>query len=202
MLRAILRRLEGLGQALRRRETRAPVSRSWPTRRPETGRAVGLCLRRPGPGAMPERPGVAYVYAARPASTKHPPAHVAGFARDASRWMATAAYKALAEGDAVTLAFCWAHALTKLLRACRPRTPAPIAVEALARFDSLLRHRTRYPGARSFSEARRPRPSLGARARSSRPMKRPEFRGQARRCLRRNRNSPRRSATRSRAGRA
>ena len=50
--------------------------------------------------------------------------------------MATAAYKALAEGNAVTLAFCWAHARRNFFD-IQAANPAPIAVEALARIGAL-----------------------------------------------------------------
>ena len=67
------------------------------------------------PWGGPEPPGVAYVYEP---DRKHerPAAHLAGFAGCLQVDGATKRLQALAEGNAVTLAFCWAHARRKLLR--------------------------------------------------------------------------------------
>ena len=86
------------------------------------------------PWGGPEPPGVAYV---DEPDRKHerPAAHLAGFA-GCLQVDGYGAYKALAEGNAVTLAFCWAHARRNFFD-IQAANPAPIAVEALARIGGL-----------------------------------------------------------------
>ena len=90
------------------------------------------CDDRPWGG--PEPPGVAYVYEP---DRKHerPVAHLAGFA-GILQVDGYGAYKALAEGGPVALAFCWAHVRRKFFE-IQASTPAPIAAEALARIGAL-----------------------------------------------------------------
>ena len=87
-----------------------------------------------GPWGGPEPPGVAYVYEP---DRKHerPAAHLAGFA-GCLQVDGYGGDKALAEGNAVTLAFCWAHARRNFFD-IQAANPAPIAVEALARIGGL-----------------------------------------------------------------
>ena len=66
---------------------------------------------------------------------ERPAAHLAGFA-GCLQVDGYGAYKALAEGNAVTLAFCWAHARRNFFD-IQAANPAPIAVEVLARIGSL-----------------------------------------------------------------
>ena len=130
-LRAIVRRLEGFGQALRRRDARAGA-RSGPTQDQDRP-AVGLCPRRPALGRS-RAAGRRLCLRARPQ------ARASRRASGRLRWMPPGRwlrrYKALAEGNAVTLAFCWAHARRNFFD-IQAANPAPIAVEALARIGGL-----------------------------------------------------------------
>jgi transposase len=87
---------------------------------------------RPWTGRAP--PGVAYVYAP---DRKHarPAEHLAGFA-GILQVDGYGAYADLAEGGAVTLAFCWSHVRRQFYE-IQAKTPAPIAAEALVRIAAL-----------------------------------------------------------------
>ena len=113
-------------------ETRAPVLD--PGRRKTKTGQLWAYARDDRPWGGPEPPGVAYVYEP---DRKHerPAAHLAGFA-GCLQVDGYGAYKALAEGNAVTLAFCWAHARRNFFD-IQAANPAPIAVEALARIGGL-----------------------------------------------------------------
>ena len=113
-------------------ETRAPVLDPG-QRKTKTGQ-LWAYARDDRPWGGPEPPGVAYVYEP---DRKHerPAAHLAGFA-GCLQVDGYGAYKALAEGNAVTLAFCWAHARRNFFD-IQAANPAPIAVEALARIGGL-----------------------------------------------------------------
>ena len=113
-------------------ETRAPVLD--PGRRKTKTGQLWAYARDARPWGGPEPPGVAYVYEP---DRKHerPAAHLAGFA-GCLQVDGYGAYKALAEGNAVTLAFCWAHARRNFFD-IQAANPAPIAVEALARIGGL-----------------------------------------------------------------
>src|SRR6202044_1245500 len=113
-------------------ETRAPVLD--PGRRKTKTGQLWAYARDDRPWGGPEPPGVAYVYEP---DRKHerPVAHLAGFA-GILQVDGYGAYKALAEGNAVTLAFCWAHARRNFFD-IQAANPAPIAVEALARIGGL-----------------------------------------------------------------
>ena len=108
-------------------ETRAPLLSG--RRKTKTGQ-LWAYARDDRPWGGPEPPGVAYVYEP---DRKHerPAAHLAGFA-GCLQVDGYGAYKALAEGNAVTLAFCWAHARRNFFD-IQAADPAPIAVETLAR---------------------------------------------------------------------
>jgi transposase len=113
-------------------ETRAPVLD--PGRgKTKTGQ-LWAYARDDRPWGGPEPPGVVYVYEP---DRKHerPAAHLAGFA-GILQVDGYGAYKALAEGNAVTLGFCWAHARRKFFD-IQAANPAPIAAEALARIGAL-----------------------------------------------------------------
>jgi len=113
-------------------ETRAPVLDPG-QRKTKTGQ-LWAYARDDRPWGGPEPPGVAYVYEP---DRKHerPAAHLARFA-GYLQVDGYGAYKALAEGTAVTLAFCWAHARRNFFD-IQAANPAPIAVEALARIGGL-----------------------------------------------------------------
>ena len=113
-------------------ETRAPVLD--PGRRKTKTGQLWAYARDDRPWGGPEPPGVAYVYEP---DRKHerPAAHLAGFA-GCLQVDGYGAYKALAEGNAVTLAFCWAHARRNFFD-IQAANPAPITVEALARIGGL-----------------------------------------------------------------
>ena len=113
-------------------ETRAPVLD--PGRRKTKTGQLWAYARDDRPWGGPEPPGVAYVYEP---DRKHerPAAHLAGFA-GCLQVDGYSAYKALAEGNAVTLAFCWAHARRNFFD-IQAADPAPIAVETLARIGGL-----------------------------------------------------------------
>ena len=113
-------------------ETRAPVLDPG-RRRTKTGQ-LWAYARDDRPWGGPAPPGVAYVYEP---DRKHerPAAHLAGFG-GILQVDGYGAYKALAEGGRVTLAFCWAHVRRKFFE-IQAATPAPIAAEALARIGAL-----------------------------------------------------------------
>jgi len=113
-------------------ETRAPALDPG-RRKTKTGQLWAYARDdRPWGGLDP--PGVAYVYEP---DRKHerPAAHLAGFG-GILQVDGYGAYKALAEGGAVALAFCWAHVRRKFFE-IQAATPAPIAAEALARIGAL-----------------------------------------------------------------
>jgi hypothetical protein len=109
-------------------ETRAPVLD--PGRgRTKTGQIWAYARDdRPWGGADP--PAVAYVYA-RNRKAEQPIAHLAGFA-GVLQVDGYAGYRALAAGNAVRLAFCWAHVRRRFYELAAAG-PAPIASEALER---------------------------------------------------------------------
>ena len=113
-------------------ETRAPVLD--PGRRKTKTGQLWAYARDDRPWGGPEPPSVVYVYEP---DRKHerPAAHLAGFA-GILQVDGYGAYKALAEGNAVTLAFCWAHARRNFFD-IQASNPAPIAAEALARIGGL-----------------------------------------------------------------
>ena len=113
-------------------ETTAPVLDPG-RRRTKTGQ-LWAYARDDRPWNGPEPPVVAYVYEP---DRKHerPAAHLAGF-DGLLQVDGYGAYKALAEGGAVTLAFCWAHVRRKFFE-IQAATPAPIAAEMLMRVGSL-----------------------------------------------------------------
>jgi transposase len=113
-------------------ETRAPVLD--PGRRKTKTGQFWAYARDDRPWGGPAPPGVAYVFEP---DRKHerPAAHLAGFA-GILQVDGYGAYKALAEGGRVTLAFCWAHARRKFFD-IQAASPAPIAAEALARIGAL-----------------------------------------------------------------
>jgi transposase len=88
---------------------------------------------RPWAGSDP--PAVAYVYA--PDRTyARPGQHLAGFA-GVLQVAGYGAYRELASGCTVELAFCWAHVRRNFYELQAGDTPAPIASEALARIAGL-----------------------------------------------------------------
>src|SRR3984957_4806502 len=113
-------------------ETRARVLD--PGRRKTKTGQLWAYARDDRPWGGPEPLGVAYVYEP---DRKHerPVAHLAGFA-GILQVDGYGAYKALAEGGPVALAFCWAHVRRKFFE-IQASTPAPIAAEALARIGAL-----------------------------------------------------------------
>ena len=113
-------------------ETRAPVLD--PGRRKTKTGQLWAYARDDRPWGGPEPPSVVYVYEP---DRKHerPAAHLAGFA-GILQVDGYGAYKALAEGNAVTLAFWWAHARRNFFD-IQASNPAPIAAEALARIGGL-----------------------------------------------------------------
>jgi len=89
---------------------------------------------RPWGGSDP--PGVAYVYAPDRKATQ-PIAHLAGF-RGILQVDGYAGYKALAQRNEVSLAFCWSHVRRRFYELAQSG-PAPIASEALTRIAALYR---------------------------------------------------------------
>jgi transposase len=89
---------------------------------------------RPWGGTDP--PGVAYVYAPDRKAVR-PLSHLAGFV-GVLQVDGYVGYRALAERNAVTLAFCWAHVRRRFFELAAAG-PAPIASEALQRIASLYR---------------------------------------------------------------
>jgi transposase len=89
---------------------------------------------RPWDGTDP--PGVAYVYAPDRKAAQ-PIAHLAGF-RGILQVDGYAGYKALAQRNEVSLAFCWSHVRRRFYELAQSG-PAPIASEALTRIAALYR---------------------------------------------------------------
>jgi len=113
-------------------ETTAPVLD--PGRgRTKTGQFFAYARdERPWGGADP--PGVTYLYAPD-RKAEQPIRHLQGFA-GVLQVDGYAGYKALAERNAVSLAFCWSHVRRKFYDLAQGG-PAPIATEALARIATL-----------------------------------------------------------------
>ena len=113
-------------------ETTAPVLD--PGRgRTKTGQFFAYARdERPWGGADP--PGVTYLYAPD-RKAEQPIRHLQGFA-GVLQVDGYAGYKALAERNAVSLAFCWSHVRRKFYELAEAG-PAPIATEALARIATL-----------------------------------------------------------------
>ncbi len=113
-------------------ETTAPVLD--PGRgRTKTGQFFAYARdERPWGGADP--PGVAYLYAPD-RKAEQPIRHLQGFT-GVLQVDGYAGYKALAERNAVSLAFCWSHVRRKFYDLAQGG-PAPIATEALARIATL-----------------------------------------------------------------
>jgi transposase len=116
-------------------ETRAPVLD------PGRGRTklgqLWAYARDDRPWGGPAPPGVAFVYAGDRA-TSSPAQHLAGY-RGVLQTDGYSAYKALAKGGAVELAFCWTHARRYFHKLLDEKTPTktPIAAEAIARIQQL-----------------------------------------------------------------
>ena len=89
---------------------------------------------RPWGGTDP--PGVAYLYAPD-RKAEQPIRHLQGFV-GTLQVDGYAGYKALAERNAVSLAFCWSHVRRRFYELAQSG-PAPIATEALARIAQLYR---------------------------------------------------------------
>jgi transposase len=113
---------------------------------------------RPWGGTDP--PGVAYVYAPDRKAVR-PIAHLAGFV-GVLQVDGYGGYRVLAERNAVTLAFCWAHVRRRFFELAAAG-PAPIASEALKRIASLYHIESEIRG-RSADERR------AARHEKSRPI--------------------------------
>lgn len=158
---------------------------------------------RPWGGADP--PAVAYVYAPDQKGER-PIAHLDRFAGilqvdgGACPWARQrqdprGGYKTLAGRNAVSLAFCWAHVRRRFYELA-PTGPAPIASEALLRIADLYRVeadiRGRTPEERRDARQQRSKPIIDALE----PWLRQKLA-----LISRRPSSPRRSATRSRAGR-
>jgi transposase len=116
-------------------ETRAPVLD--PGRRKTKTGQLWAYARDDRPWGGPEPPGVAYVYEP---DRKHerPVAHLAGFA-GILQVDGYGAYKALAEGGPVALAFCWAHYPEPIFMWRRPVS----AKAGTAIWPKVDRHKTR-----------------------------------------------------------
>ena len=130
----LLERLKGSGK-LFADETRAPVLD------PGRGRTklgqLWAYARDDRPWGGPAPPGVAFVYAGDRA-TSSPAKHLAGY-RGVLQTDGYSAYKALAKGGAVELAFCWAHSRRYFHKLLDEKNPAktPIAAETIARIQQL-----------------------------------------------------------------
>ena len=113
---------------------------------------------RPWGGADP--PIVVYVYAQNRKS-EQPLAHLAGF-HGVVQVDGYAGYRALAEKNSVSLAFCWAHVRRRFYELAAAG-PAPIASEALERIGALYavesHIRGRSPDERRDADRRNPAPS-------------------------------------------
>jgi transposase len=116
---------------------------------------------RPWGGIDP--PGVAYLYAPD-RKAEQPLRHLQGFV-GILQVDGYAGYKALAERNAVSLAFCWAHVRRKFYELAQSG-PAPIATEALQRIAELYRIeseiRGRSPEERRTARQERSRPVIDA----------------------------------------
>jgi transposase len=116
---------------------------------------------RPWGGSDP--PGVAYVYAPDRKAAQ-PIAHLAGF-RGILQVDGYAGYKALAQRNEVSLAFCWSHVRRRFYELAQSG-PAPIASEALTRIAALYRIeddiRGRSAGERLIVRQERSRPLVEA----------------------------------------
>lgn len=114
---------------------------------------------RPWGGIDP--PGVAYLYAPD-RKAEQPLRHLQGFV-GILQVDGYAGYKALAERNAVSLAFCWAHVRRKFYELAQSG-PAPIATEALQRIAELYRIeseiRGRSPEERRTARQERSRPII------------------------------------------
>ena len=130
----LFERSEGVGQTLCRRDDGAECS-TLAAARTKTGQLFAYARDdRPWGGGDP--PGVVYLYAPdRKGETIG--RHLAGFA-GTLQVDGYAGYRALAERNAVRLAFCWAHARRRFYELAQSG-PAPIASEALARIAELYR---------------------------------------------------------------
>ena len=115
-------------------ETTAPVLD--PGRgRTKTGQLFAYaCDNRPWGGSDP--PGVAYLYAPD-RKAEQPMRHLAGFV-GVLQVDGYAGYKVLAERNAVSLAFCWAHVRRRFYELAQAGS-APIASEALTRIAELYK---------------------------------------------------------------
>lgn len=108
-------------------------------------------------------PGVAYLYAPD-RKAEQPLRHLQGFG-GILQVDGYAGYKALAERNAVKLAFCWAHVRRRFYELAQSG-PAPIATEALQRIAELYRIeseiRGRAPEERRTARQERSRPIIDA----------------------------------------
>ncbi|WP_291830422.1 IS66 family transposase, partial [Bosea sp. (in: a-proteobacteria)] len=142
-------------------ETTAPVLD--PGRgRTKTGQLFAYARdERPWGGADP--PGVAYLYAPD-RKAEQPIRHLQGFT-GVLQVDGYAGYKALAERNAVSLAFCWSHVRRKFYDLAQGG-PAPIATEALARIATLYQVEADIKGCsaeeRSAARQARSRPIVAA----------------------------------------
>lgn len=110
-----------------------------------------------------EPPGVAYLYAPD-RKAEQPLRHLQGFV-GILQVDGYAGYRALAERNAVSLAFCWAHVRRKFYELAQSG-PAPIATEALRRIAELYKIeseiRGRSPEERRTAREERSRPVIDA----------------------------------------
>jgi len=142
-------------------ETSAPVLD--PGRgRTKTGQLFAYARdNRPWGGIDP--PGVAYIYAPD-RKAEQPLRHLQGFV-GILQVDGYAGYKALAERNALSLAFCWAHVRRKFYELAQSG-PAPIATEALRRIAELYKIeseiRGRSPEERRTARQERSRPVIDA----------------------------------------
>ena len=158
-------------------ETRAPVLDPGRPARPRQA-SCGPMPATTGPGAVPEPPERRLCLRARPQ------ARASRRASGRLRWMPPGRWlrrlqEALAEGNAVTLAFCWAHARRNFFD-IQAANSGPDRRRGAGEDRRPLRHRTRYPGARSFGAAGRPPSPRQSDPRGDEAL----VGGQARRCLR------------------
>ena len=118
-------------------ETTAPVLD------PGRGRTKTGYARDDRPWGGTDPPGVAYVYAPD-RKAERPFSHLAGFV-GVLQVDGYVGYRALAERNAVSLAFCWAHVRRRFFELAAAG-PAPIAGEALQRIASLYQIETEIRG--------------------------------------------------------
>ncbi len=179
-----------------RRDARA-VPRSWPTEdqdRPAVGSPMPATT---GPGGGPEPPGVAYGPTSPTASTSVPPRILAGFA-GCLQVDGHGVLQSASRGQRGYAGFPAGRTRGETSSTSGGRGPGPDRRRDAGVDRRPLRHRTRYPGPRSFGAAGRPPSPRQTDPRGDEAL----AGGQARQLSPANRNSPRRSATRSRAGRA